>query len=183
MPTWFCHRKVFDIVGGFNEGGHGVPEDYIFFLRFLELGGWLHRVDKIMLTYRHHPSATTFSVSENTIWKLRVEALEKNVLCKWSRFTIWNAGKQGRKFYRDLCDENKAKVAGFCDVDHRKIKLGMYTYELSPQTPKPKIPIVHFSNAQKPFVLCVKLGMTNGAFEQNLDSLNIVEGEDYIVFS
>ena len=35
-----------------------------------------------------------------TIWDLRVKELEARVLCCWDNFTIWNAGKQGRKFYR-----------------------------------------------------------------------------------
>lgn len=45
-----------------------------------------------------------------TVWNIRLEELQKNVLCHWSQFTIWNAGKQGRKFYRCLSDENKLKV-------------------------------------------------------------------------
>ena len=52
MPTWLCHRSLFDKVGGFDEGGKGVPEDYIFFLKHLELGGKLLRVDEVLLMYR-----------------------------------------------------------------------------------------------------------------------------------
>ena len=46
--------------------------------------------------------------------------LIENILMKqpWQNgFTIWNAGKQGRKFYRDLPDYLKDKVLSFCDVD------------------------------------------------------------------
>nr|CAB3224887.1 UDP-GlcNAc:betaGal beta-1,3-N-acetylglucosaminyltransferase-like protein 1 [Phallusia mammillata] len=183
MPTWFCHRHVFDLVGGFVEGQSGTPEDYIFFLRFMKLGGKLHRVNEVLLNYRHHPQATTHSISEHTIWQLRLKAVEKHVLTKWKTFTIWNAGKQGRKFYRDISDENKLKVSCFCDVDKKKINNGIYIHELSPKKNKPRVPIVHFSVAPKPFVICVKLGLTNGQFEDNLASLNLVEGEDYVVFS
>ncbi|XP_033100312.1 UDP-GlcNAc:betaGal beta-1,3-N-acetylglucosaminyltransferase-like protein 1, partial [Anneissia japonica] len=38
MPTWFCSRKVFDNVGGFDESGKGTPEDLLFFIKHLELG-------------------------------------------------------------------------------------------------------------------------------------------------
>uniref|UniRef100_H2Z4W0 Glycosyltransferase 2-like domain-containing protein n=1 Tax=Ciona savignyi TaxID=51511 RepID=H2Z4W0_CIOSA len=183
MPTWFCHRSVFDLVGGFCEDGKGVPEDYIFFLRFLELKGELFKVERPLLTYRHHAGATTFSVLESTIWKLRLEALQKNVLSKWEKFTIWNAGKQGRKLFRDLSATNKAKVTCFCDVDVKKISKGIYIYELSKEPIKPKIPIVHFKNANKPFVICVKLDLTDGEFEKNLHSLNLVEGVDYVHFN
>lgn len=53
MPTWFCHRKVFENVGGFSEDGKGVPEDYIFFLHHLRTGGKLIRVDKVLIMYRY----------------------------------------------------------------------------------------------------------------------------------
>ena len=85
--------------------------------------------------------------SRNTIWDLRLKHLEKTVLKKWSDgFTIWNAGKQGRKLYRSLSPEFRARVTCF-------------------------------------FVLCVKLGMTKGEFETNLDSLQLEEGLDYVHFN
>lgn len=65
MPTWFCHRKVFDrIPGGFDEGGRGVPEDLIFFYKHLDLGGQIERVDEVLLFYNYHKAATTFSIQE-----------------------------------------------------------------------------------------------------------------------
>ena len=122
--------------------------------------------------------------SRNTIWDLRLKHLEKTVLKKWSDgFTIWNAGKQGRKLYRSLSPEFRARVKCFCDVDIKKIQQGFYIYENASERPKPKVPIVHFSKAQKPFVLCVKLGMTKGEFETNLDSLQLEEGLDYVHFN
>ncbi|GIY10276.1 UDP-GlcNAc:betaGal beta-1,3-N-acetylglucosaminyltransferase-like protein 1 [Caerostris extrusa] len=129
MPTWFCHRSVHTRIGGFDERGKGIPEDLLFFYRHLRLGGKLHRVDEDLLLYRYHPSATTFSISEDTIWQIRLEELEDQVLKNWTRFTIWNAGKQGRKFYRSLAPQNKLKVQAFCDVDNKKISKGVYIYE------------------------------------------------------
>nr|XP_039262371.1 UDP-GlcNAc:betaGal beta-1,3-N-acetylglucosaminyltransferase-like protein 1 [Styela clava] len=183
MPTWFCHRNVYDKVSGFNEGGKGVPEDYLFFLEHLKLGGKILRVDRVLLMYRHHPDATTASVSENTIWKIRIEVIQERVLKDWKQFTIWNAGKQGRKFYRDLTDENREKVSAFCDVDTKKIDKGVYIFENSPLKVKPRVPILHFSKAVKPFVICMKLDLTGGEFEKNLNSLNLVEGVDYFHFN
>ena len=183
MPTWFCHKLVFELVGGFDENGKGIPEDYLFFLRFMRLNGNLHRVDKPLLIYRHHPNATTFSVLESTIWSIRIKELEKYVLSKWTSFTIWNAGKQGRKLYRDISDASRKKVVSFCDVDEKKINKKFYTYELDKAKIKSKIPIVHFTDAKKPFVICVKLDLTGGGFEKNLMSLNLVEGVDYVLFS
>jgi len=183
MPTWFCSRQVFDNVGGFAETGKGTPEDLIFFYAHLDLGGGLHRVDECLLVYRHHPEATTFSISEDTIWDLRIKRLERDVLAKYDNFTIWNAGKQGRKLYRSLTEANRRKVLCFCDVDPKKIAKGVYIFQESKETPKPRIPIVHFSQSKKPFIICVKLDMTNGLLEQNLASLNLVEGQDYHHFN
>ncbi|XP_042898540.1 queuosine-tRNA galactosyltransferase isoform X2 [Parasteatoda tepidariorum] len=145
MPTWFCHRQVFQQVGGFDENGK--------------------------LHYR------------DTIWNVRLKELETNVLSKWNEFTIWNAGKQGRKFYRTLSSQNKKKVQAFCDVDVKKLSKGVYIYEESIVIPKPRIPIKHFRDAKPPFILCVKVDMTSGSFEENLESLNLKEGRDYFHFS
>lgn len=68
----------------------------------------------------------------------------------------------------------------FCDVDENKIKQGVYVYEESKvqctvsekcttffvllyhkylilqAIPKPHVPIIHFTQARPPFILCVK---------------------------
>lgn len=183
MPTWFCHRSVYNKAGGFSEGGKGVPEDLIFFLRHLELGGGLCCVDADLLMYRYHPGATTFSIHEETIWEIRMEYIQKQVLDKWESFTIWNAGKQGKKFYRNLSTTNQRKVAAFCDVDPKKIKCGAYIYHESKEKIKPTVPIVHFQSAKPPFIICMKLDLTGGEFEKNLASLNLKEGVDFYHFN
>lgn len=183
MPTWFCQRDVFDKVGGFDEGGQGVPEDLIFFYRHLDLGGSVMRVDEDLLMYRYHITSATFSVKEETIWNLRLRHFQDNVLATLKTFTIWNAGKQGRKFFRSLSPANQSKVIAFCDVDEKKIEKGCYTFEESKERPKPKIPIVHFTKAKPPLVICLKLDLTDGVFEENLSSLDLMEGKDYFLFS
>ncbi|KAL8579350.1 hypothetical protein ACOMHN_026715 [Nucella lapillus] len=183
MPTWMCSPQVFDRVGGFHEGGKGVPEDLIFFYRHVELGGGVVRVDQDLLMYRYHPEATTFSINEETIWKVRMEYLQQRVINGYTSFSIWSAGKQGRRFFRSLSPANQAKVLMFCDVDEKKIKKQFYTYEESKDKPKPNIPIVHFTQVKPPVIICVKLNLTNGGFEENLKSLNLQEGLDYIHFN
>ena len=71
----------------------------------------MQRVDSHLLLYRYHPAAASFGVHENTIWELRMKRLQHVVLKKWQSFTIWNAGKQGRKFYRSLSADNRSKVS------------------------------------------------------------------------
>ncbi|XP_071796520.1 queuosine-tRNA galactosyltransferase-like [Asterias amurensis] len=183
MPTWFCSRETFDRVGSFDESGKGTPEDLLFLLEHLRLGGSVHRVNQCLLMYRYHPAAATNSVSKESIWDIRMKAVEERVLCHWESFTIWNAGKQGRRFYRSLSHSSQKKVVQFCDVDPVKIEKGVYVYEDCKEVPKPRVPIIHFSQAKPPFIICVKMDLTNGNFESNLESLNLKEGEDYILFS
>ncbi|OPJ88765.1 UDP-GlcNAc:betaGal beta-1,3-N-acetylglucosaminyltransferase-like protein 1 isoform B [Patagioenas fasciata monilis] len=183
MPTWFCSREWFFHVGKFDEGGKGVPEDLLFFYKHIQMGGEVFRVNHCLLLYRYHPQAATHAVLEGTIWNHRVRFLEDRVLSSWTSFTIWNAGKQGKKLYRSLSPANQKKVTAFCDVDEKKIAKGFYTYEESEERPKPKIPICHFRNATPPFIICVKLDLTGGTFEANLSMLNLQEGVDYYHFN
>ncbi|KAA0202721.1 hypothetical protein HAZT_HAZT003680 [Hyalella azteca] len=117
-----------------------------------------------------------------SIWEARVKEVQLQVLDAWPRFTIWSAGKQGRKLYRSLQPRNRDKVTCFCDVDVKKIGK-FYTHEASHERPKPRVPIVHFSEASPPFIICVKLGLTKGQFEENLASLKLTEGRDYYHFN
>ncbi|XP_053626911.2 queuosine-tRNA galactosyltransferase-like [Cherax quadricarinatus] len=182
MPTWFIHRSVFNRVGGFSEAGAGTPEDLIFFYNHLRKEGSIIRHDEELLVYRYHPNATTFSIHEETIWDLRVKEIQERVLGLWESFTIWNAGKQGRKFFRSLLPENQEKVTAFCDVDVKKIG-SFYTYEESWKKIKPKVPIIHFKEAKPPLIICMKMELTDGVFEANLASVNLKEGIDYFHFS
>lgn len=183
MPTWFMSRRAFEMVGCFDECGKGTPEDLIFFYKHLEAGGSILRVELDLLMYRYHPEAQTFSVLEHTIWELRVDAIQRHVISKWSHFCIWNAGKQGRRFFRSLSLENQRKVTCFCDVDAKKISKQWYTHEESKQLPRPRVPIVHFSQLQPPVILCVKQDLTEGGFEHNLSSLNLKEGVHFYHFN
>ncbi|XP_012933573.1 UDP-GlcNAc:betaGal beta-1,3-N-acetylglucosaminyltransferase-like protein 1 isoform X6 [Heterocephalus glaber] len=157
MPTWFCARAWFYHVGLFDEGGQGVPEDLLFFYEHLRKGGGVMRVDQSLLLYRYHPRAATHSVLQTTIWTHRVRFLEEQALPQWATFTIWNAGKQGRRLYRSLTAASRHKVVAFCDVDENKMKKGFYCHEDAQERPKPRVPILHFRAARPPFVICVKL--------------------------
>uniref|UniRef100_A0A8D1BYM2 UDP-GlcNAc:betaGal beta-1,3-N-acetylglucosaminyltransferase like 1 n=1 Tax=Sus scrofa TaxID=9823 RepID=A0A8D1BYM2_PIG len=183
MPTWFCSRAWFSHVGPFDEGGRGVPEDLLFFYEHLRKGGGVVRVDRSLLMYRYHPAAATHAVLETTIWTLRVRFLEEQALPRWATFTIWNAGRQGRRLYRSLTAESRRKVVAFCDVDENKIQKGFYCHEESQERPKPRVPVLHFRAARPPFVICVKLDLTGGAVEDNLRSLHLREGRDFLHFS
>ena len=107
----------------------------------------------------------------------------ERVLSTWQSFTIWGAGKGGKRFYRSLPAKEREKVVAFCDVDRHKIEKGKYIYEESDEFPKPSVPILHFREAQPPFVVCVKQDLTEGGLEANIAELKLVEGRDFYFFS
>ncbi|KAG6444950.1 UDP-GlcNAc:betaGal beta-1,3-N-acetylglucosaminyltransferase-like protein 1 [Manduca sexta] len=183
MPTWFCHRSVFKKVGGFTEQGHGTPEDLIFFYSHIDLGGDLHRVDKELVVYTYHEDAATFSVTRKKIWQVQLDRLEKYVISNWKSFMVWNAGKWGRRLLRSLTPENLHKVTAVCDVDKNKIGTMLELYSPVERIVKNRLPIIHFLDAKPPLLICVKLDLTNGQFEKNLNSLNLTEGVDYVLFN
>ncbi|OXU27225.1 hypothetical protein TSAR_007051 [Trichomalopsis sarcophagae] len=184
MPTWFCHRNVFNNVnGGFSEKGHGTPEDLLFFYSHLDNNGDILRTDEVILNYMYHPAATTFSIKQQTIFEIRVARLEKTILPNWPAFTIWNAGKQGRQLFRSLNQRFQKRVIALCDVDEKKIGRKYTPYDEFKRKAKDPIPIVHFTEAQPPFIICVKLDMTNGVFEDNLKSLYLKEDVNYVLFN
>lgn len=181
-PTWFASKKLYNVVGPFNESEKNFPEDLEWFYRLLRCGGHLHRVDKPLIQYRYHTDCATFGVTEETIWKLRVKELERQIISSWSQFTIWNAGKQGKKLFRSLTEESRRKLVGFCDVDEKKIRHGIYEpYDMG--VVSASIPITHYSNAARPFVICVKLDLTDGRLELILKNSELVEGVDYYHFN
>ncbi|KAJ8927882.1 hypothetical protein NQ314_019626 [Rhamnusium bicolor] len=144
-------------VGGFFESKRGTPEDLVFFNKHLDLGGKICRVDECLLIYTFHSNQATLSIHEDTIWNLRLERLEKVVLNNWSKFTIWNAGKQGRKLYNSLSQENKSKVEALCDVDKNKIGHKYTPFDPVERKSGPEIDIIHFKDAIPPFVICMKI--------------------------
>lgn len=88
----------------------------------------------------------------DAIWKIRLKRLEEKVLSQWNKFSIWNAGKLGRRLYRSLSQASKDKVTCLCDVDKKKILQKSY----HPYPLPIKVPILHVKDAASPFVICVK---------------------------
>ncbi|GMR54189.1 hypothetical protein PMAYCL1PPCAC_24384 [Pristionchus mayeri] len=183
-PTWFVARDLYERAGRFNEEHvKGYSEDLDFYYRAIDAGAILCKIASPLLIYRYHPGCETLSVSEKTIWTMRLAEAEKRKLCDWSNFTIWSAGKQGKLLYKCLSALSKAKVRAFCDVDERKIGRGIHEeYDEKERRVTARIPIVGIRNAHPPFIICVKQDLTGGDLERFIAEKKLREGVDYIHF-
>ena len=163
----------------------GYPEDLDFFYRALGLGAKLTKLKECTVIYHYHINCATVYVNEETIWEMRIREIEKNIIDFWETLTIWNAGKQGKKFYKSLSDKNKQKVVAMCDVDQRKINFGKYeVYDEIQHKIIATIPIISYKYAKPPAILCVKLNMKEGCFERLLgEKINWREGIDFFHFN
>ena len=166
-----------------------LAEDLRFFYRHLELGGKLHRVDQELLIYRYREDSISWSTSEQLIRSIRVQAFERQVLSKWDKFVIWNAGKDGRAFYRMLTAENKSRVAYFVDINPKIIDTFYDDHGQSSEGSKRrlvrKIPIFHFSKLKEdhlPYVGCVSWDKTEGKFQENLHLVGANLGHNFFPF-
>ena len=78
----------------------------------------------------------------------------------------------------ELGETYRGNVKAMCDIDAKKIGTEYFNPRASI-----RLPIIHFSEAKPPLVMCVAMGRTAGAFEANVASLGLKEGVDYFHFS
>lgn len=109
------------------------------------------------VTLRYYGDKLLSCLFRLTIWDVRVRQLQFNVLSQpsWKQFTIWGAGKLGRRFFRSLQCENRKKVVHFCDIDDRKVQQKFY--EPYPNPDGLRVPIVSYSDSFPPYVVCIKI--------------------------
>jgi len=159
-----------------------VPEDLYFFLDHLELGGRLAKCREELLTYRFTPGSWALGSKKQDLARVRASYFEKMIMNNetWSKgFTCWGYGKDGRKFVSSyLSAECASKLDCFVDVDEKKIGMQYYI-----KSCKKHVLVKHFSEAVAPMIICVGSKHTQGALEQNIQTLNLREGIDYYHFS
>ena len=69
-------------------------------------------------------------------------------------------------------------MIAFCDFDVSKVGRKHHIAEM-----KKHIPILHFSRAVAPIIICVSSKRAEGDLEKNIAILGLKEGEDYFHFS
>lgn len=111
------------------------------------------------------------------------------ILQHWATFSIWGAGRDGRKFYMQLSAENQKKVTAFFDVDAKKIGttyMNCWTLQKIPirksrnsSYHKTLTPLEgHFSELTLPVVICVGLENRGTDFEANMRAAGLTPVRD-----
>jgi len=167
-----------------------------------------------LLLYRWSPGSGCSRVHRRQLLRIRAAAFERRVLSSPSwrdpGFTIWGAGRDGRNFLNELSAEARSRVLAMCDVDPKKVGTRYTNWRA---TPPIDVPVVHFSEAKGPVVVCVSLRRGteqqsarggqqqqqqqqagdgaarsdgcpgSGDLLQNVSSLNLQEGRDLWFFT
>ncbi|KAF1768338.1 hypothetical protein GCK72_000150 [Caenorhabditis remanei] len=140
-------------------------------------------VPEDVVMYRYHPDCASHSVTEQTIWNFRLKRLKEQYIAKWDKFTIWSAGKQGKRLFKCLDDDEKLKVREFCDIDESKIGRGIHEeFDEKQRIVTHKVPIVNIETAKPPLIVCVKLDLTHGDLERIIERKKWREHVDLVYF-
>lgn len=177
-----CHPSVtmrstaIDAVGGYREGDF--PEDYDLWLRLVEQGFSLSKIEATLFRWRHREARLTFTdgrYSRAAFRRTKASHLATR-LRRESSFAIWGAGPTGRRLAGAL-REHGAWPSAFIDIDPRKIgntKLGgarVHDASLLDAHPRPFI------------VVAVGARGARDLIRAELHQRSLLEGRDYLCAS
>jgi hypothetical protein len=192
-PTWFYHRNVFDKVAltcfnsnsiGFVESSANlsyklsrIPEDAFFFMEHLKIGGKIAKVNDILTTYRYTIGSWALSTPKLDLQRVRINYLEYWIRNNWKQYSIWGYGKDAKKVFNMLSNDQKQNLVAFHDVDTNKVGRLYYCKDL-----KRHFSVLSHLEIKPPFIVLVGSKRYHGALETNILSLGFVEGVDYLHF-
>lgn len=120
-PSMLLRRDAFTRTGSYRSGPF--PEDYELLLRMYAAGLPFGKVPAVLYFWREHPaklSRTHAAYSPEAFRALKITCLHQTHLRNGRPFRIWGAGRDGRRFCRELQAQGCAPL-GFVDIDPRKI--------------------------------------------------------------
>lgn len=100
--------------------------------------------------------STRRAARRHSLLRVRVAAFERRVLSlsSWATFTVWGAGREGRRFVSALSPAARCRVVALADVDPKKVG-GRYLNQRV--RPPISLPIIHTAAIRTPAVVCVAL--------------------------
>lgn len=79
-----------------------IPEDLVFFLQHVTVGGKLGRVDEPLVSYTYSEQSCSYKIDRRFLIRLRAKFLERYILSQWDEFSIWSVGRDGKTFFNAL---------------------------------------------------------------------------------
>jgi hypothetical protein len=131
-PTLMIRREALERAGGYRTPGW--PEDYDLVLRLWAGGAQFRNVETVVLRWREHParlSRTHPVYALDAFVRCKVHYLRATLLPGFEAVVVCGAGPVGKAFAREFRRQG-TPVAGFVDVDPRKIGRSVYGVPVVP---------------------------------------------------
>lgn len=125
-PTFFFRTEVLHAVGGYQD--RGWPEDYDLLLRLWRAGYRFTAVSEVLLDWSIQPGGLSRShpaYSLDAFRRCRAHHLALSHFSEGQEAFVWGSGPTGKAFAR-ACQAAGIQVAGFADVDPRKVGQSIY---------------------------------------------------------
>jgi len=170
-PSATFRPVVFDRVGGYVDDG--LPEDYAFWLRALELGFRFGKVPRVLHDWREHGARVTRThprYSVEAFLKAKVGFLLRGPLADGRRFVVWGAGMMGRRLTRLLVRAGRPPVA-LLDIDPKKAG--------RTRQGRPVLPVDAFRPGSALVLAAVGARGARARIRSRLDGVGLVETVDY----
>jgi len=170
-PSATFRAEVFDAVGGYVDDG--LPEDYAFWLRALELGFRFEKVPQTLHHWREHPARVTRThprYSVEAFLKAKCGFLLRGPLADGRPFVVWGAGMMGRRLTRLLARAGRPPSA-ILDVDPNKAG--------RTRQGRPVIPVESFRPGSALVLGAVGARGARARIRARLDGWGMVETRDY----
>lgn len=123
-PSVVFRRAVVERAGGYREGQF--PEDYELWLRWLEAGVRVEKVDAALLTWNDAParlSRRDARYAPEAFFAVKAPYLARWLAacnCHHPEVVVWGAGPRTRRRVRRLI-EHGIRIAAYVDIDPRKV--------------------------------------------------------------
>jgi hypothetical protein len=120
-PSAVLRAAAVEQAGGYRQLPW--PEDYDLFLRLLERGERLDKIDRTLLFWRNHPGRSSFTDPRYGLERhreMKLHHLLQGPLRGKGELCIWGAGRNGRRWAR-LLQARSVRLTAFIDIDPKKI--------------------------------------------------------------
>ena len=173
-PSAIVRRELYEGCGGYRD--FDGPEDYDLWLRLLEAGVQIAKVERHLYFWREHGDRLTRTdgrYSVESFLRCKARYLLRGPLDSASAVVVWGAGQTGRRLSKHLL-RGGARITAFVDIDPAKIGRSLRG---RPVVGPGELPRLLADGAV--VLAAVASRGARALIRQQLDALGLAEGEDY----